>query len=135
MARLILILVVFFRSASEEGFCCKPKYRANLFKSYFTCFHFIFRHFRRQDQSAVCILHFRYILLIQVFKGSGTTHRFVAVVLQILIVFSTLRNNKGQKPRISSWSMVLAGRSNWQGRSQKGGPFCWCIFLVKSSLE
>ena len=31
------------------------------FLIYFTCFtYFIFRHSCRQDQSAVCILHFRY---------------------------------------------------------------------------
>ena len=50
----------FFRSAPEEGLCCKPKYRANLFKYTLLVLAILFfRHFRRQNQSSICILHFR----------------------------------------------------------------------------
>ena len=81
----------FFRSAPEEGLYCKPKYRANLFKYILlvlAILFFVTSAVRISLPSVFCILD---ILLIQVYKRSGTTHRFVAVVLQIFIVFVTTR--------------------------------------------
>ena len=71
----------FFRSAPEEGLYCKPKYRANLFKYILlvlAILFFVTSAVRISLPSVFCILD---IVLIQVYKRSGTTHRFVAVVL------------------------------------------------------
>ena len=83
----MFMFYTFFRSAPEEGFYCKPKYQANLFKYILLVLAIIFfvtSAVRISLPSIFCILA---ILLIQVYKRSGTTHRFVAVVLQILFVF------------------------------------------------
>ena len=66
---------------------CKPKYRANLFKYILlvlAILFFVTSAVRISLPSVFCILD---ILLIQVYKRSGTNHRFVAVVLQIFIDF------------------------------------------------
>ena len=71
----------------KEGLCCKPKYRANLFKYILVVLailSFVTSAIRISLPSVFCILD---ILLMQVYKRSGTIHRFVAVVLQILIVY------------------------------------------------
>ena len=88
------------RSAPEEGLYCKPKYRANLFKYILlvlAILFFVSSAVRISLPSVFCILD---ILLIQVYKRSGTTHRFVAVVLQILIVLkpeNLIRSPKKRK--------------------------------------
>ena len=67
---------------------------------------------------SMCILD---NLLIQVYKRSGTTHRFVAVVLQILIVFVTLTCDQAC---VSFFSARKAARARWWvvgGRDKK--PF------------
>ena len=86
------------RSAPEEGLYCKPKYRAHLFKYILlvlAILFFVSSAVRISLPSVFCILD---ILLIQVYKRFGTTHRFVAVVLQILIVL------KPENPEKSPWS-------------------------------
>ena len=89
---ILLCCTLFFRSALEEGLYCKPKYRANLFKYILHVLAILFfftSAVRISLPSVFCILD---ILLIQVYKRSGTTHRFVAVVLQMFIVFVTQLN-------------------------------------------
>ena len=81
----------FFHSAPEEGLYCKPKYRAIFFKNnllhYFVLFNF--GHIRRWDQCAVFILYSKMSTDPGLLKIRHS-HRFVAVVIQILIPFVLL---------------------------------------------
>ena len=120
--------LTFFRSAPEEGACCKPKYRANLFKYILVVLailSFITFTVRISLPSVFCILN---NLLIQVYKRSGTTHRFVAVVLQTLIVFNLTnpmairggwqRWSVWRKPRGWRWSKSRPLTLPWRGRDR-----------------
>ena len=89
-----MFLTFLFRSAPEEGLYCKPKYPGkNLFfkknKYISVILAFVVCSIKLVTSAVGISLPLIFYvwdnLLIQVYKWSGTTHRFVAVKLQILL--------------------------------------------------